>query len=241
MTVDIIEGMIAVTAASLGLDSQPASKNIACVSVESIESVDLLSHRMNVTFNYLQNTSELFPLIGNITTKLDLILFDLQKLYETKGVCVIDVINTITTLSKCSGSNCQTTPIAVLVDCSTDMKLLKEVISSGIKGIVPKGPAFSSDEKETAVRMLLTGQTYLPRQLMSKITNKTHGCSITTPTVISLTPRQRQILSLVKDRGASNKIIAKTLNISESTVKLHMSAIFKKYGVQSRTQLAVFS
>lgn len=55
-----------------------------------------------------------------------------------------------------------------------------------------------------------------------------------------LTPRQYQILNLIISRGASNKTISKILNIAESTVKLHISAILKKYGVQSRTQLAVF-
>jgi DNA-binding NarL/FixJ family response regulator len=46
---------------------------------------------------------------------------------------------------------------------------------------------------------------------------------------------------MVVDRGLSNKNIARTLTISESTVKLHMGHIFKKYGVKSRTQLAVFA
>lgn len=60
-------------------------------------------------------------------------------------------------------------------------------------------------------------------------------------TKASLTPRQRQILALISKRGSSNKVIAKTLNISESTVKLHLGNIFKKYGVRNRTQLALFS
>ena len=56
-----------------------------------------------------------------------------------------------------------------------------------------------------------------------------------------MTPRQEQIHTLISTRGASNKVIAKTLNISESTVKLHVSAVLKKYGVKNRTQLALFS
>jgi hypothetical protein len=58
---------------------------------------------------------------------------------------------------------------------------------------------------------------------------------------ISLTPRQRQVFDLLSSRGASNKTIAKMLNISESTVKLHLGVIFKKYGVRNRTQLAIFA
>jgi DNA-binding NarL/FixJ family response regulator len=59
--------------------------------------------------------------------------------------------------------------------------------------------------------------------------------------MIKLTPRESQILTLIQDRGVSNKIIAKMLHITESTVKLHITHIFKKYGVKNRTQLALFS
>ncbi len=58
---------------------------------------------------------------------------------------------------------------------------------------------------------------------------------------LELTPRQREVLVLVCNRGLSNKAIAKTLNISESTVKIHMSSILKIYCVQNRTQLVIAS
>jgi len=57
---------------------------------------------------------------------------------------------------------------------------------------------------------------------------------------IHLTKRQKEVLQLVK-MGASNKHIAKRLNISESTVKLHVSALLSKFAVQNRNQLAIFS
>ena len=57
----------------------------------------------------------------------------------------------------------------------------------------------------------------------------------------TLTPRQRQILNIVATRGISNKSIARMLHISESTVKLHMSGILKKFGLRNRTQLALFA
>ena len=46
-------------------------------------------------------------------------------------------------------------------------------------------------------------------------------------------------MTLVAKRGLSNKKIAQVLNISESTVKVHISAILKAYGVRNRTQLAL--
>ena len=57
---------------------------------------------------------------------------------------------------------------------------------------------------------------------------------------IRLTPREQQILNLLVTRGCSNKVLAKTLGLSESTIKLHMKNLLKKYNVRSRTQLVVF-
>jgi len=54
-----------------------------------------------------------------------------------------------------------------------------------------------------------------------------------------LTERQGQVARLVCHRGLSNKAVANILNISESTVKIHISAILKKYGVKNRTQLVL--
>ena len=57
---------------------------------------------------------------------------------------------------------------------------------------------------------------------------------------ITLTPRQQEILNLLLKTGASNKHLARTLNISESTVKLHITHIIRKYNVRSRLQLITF-
>jgi two-component system nitrate/nitrite response regulator NarP len=54
-----------------------------------------------------------------------------------------------------------------------------------------------------------------------------------------LTPRQSQVLKLICHRGLSNKAIGNILKISESTVKIHTSAILKRYGVKNRTQLVL--
>lgn len=55
----------------------------------------------------------------------------------------------------------------------------------------------------------------------------------------SLTPREREIARLVGN-GASNKVIARELNITDRTVKAHLSAIFQKLGVRDRLQLALY-
>ncbi len=54
-----------------------------------------------------------------------------------------------------------------------------------------------------------------------------------------ITPRERQIVQLLS-AGASNKEIAKKLNVTERTVKAHLAAIFRKLGISGRLQLALF-
>ena len=54
------------------------------------------------------------------------------------------------------------------------------------------------------------------------------------------TKRQKEVLDLVQ-QGSSNKVIAKKLEIAVSTVKAHVSELFRKYGASSRSQLVVNS
>lgn len=52
---------------------------------------------------------------------------------------------------------------------------------------------------------------------------------------VQVTPRQRQILALMK-AGLSNREIGQRLDITEGTVKIQITAIFKTLGVRNRTQ-----
>lgn len=56
--------------------------------------------------------------------------------------------------------------------------------------------------------------------------------------MIRLTPRQKDVLQWIL-KGCTNHAIATALGISAETVKLHVSAIFRAYGVHSRTQLVL--
>ena len=57
---------------------------------------------------------------------------------------------------------------------------------------------------------------------------------------MNLTPKQQAVFDWAMN-GLTNKQIAKRLNISESTVKLHMGAVLKAFGVQNRSQLIAFT
>ena len=55
-----------------------------------------------------------------------------------------------------------------------------------------------------------------------------------------LTPREREVLALLAD-GLPNKLIARRLDISEKTVKAHLTNIFQRIGVTDRTQAALWA
>ncbi|MDE2418020.1 MAG: response regulator [Burkholderiales bacterium] len=60
------------------------------------------------------------------------------------------------------------------------------------------------------------------------------------PTLESLSSREREILALIA-RGDSNKLIARELDIAETTVKVHVQHIFRKLNLTSRVQVAVYA
>jgi DNA-binding NarL/FixJ family response regulator len=56
----------------------------------------------------------------------------------------------------------------------------------------------------------------------------------------TLTPREEEVLELVGE-GLANKQIARRLGISEKTVKAHLTSVFQRIGVDSRTEAALWA
>jgi DNA-binding NarL/FixJ family response regulator len=88
----------------------------------------------------------------------------------------------------------------------------------------------------------------MPRTLITRIIEdlareRTPAVSKGTATggnaVDCLTPRELQVARMVH-LGGNNKTIARELDISERTVKAHLSAIFRKLNIQNRLHLALF-
>lgn len=130
-------------------------------------------------------------------------------------------------------------PVAV-VSAFDDVPTVTRVMNLGASGFIPK--AFSGEALLSAVREVLDGNIFLPAsssgaRLDSLAPLPTSGVSVQ-PVEIGLTDRQSQVLALMV-RGMSNRDIAEQLELSEGTVKIHATAVFKTLGVSSRTQALV--
>jgi DNA-binding NarL/FixJ family response regulator/DNA-binding Lrp family transcriptional regulator len=151
------------------------------------------------------------------------------------GVTIHEFISMIETLLKLVCPH-KTIPIAVGIDIDTPMNTIRELQKSNIHGIVPSALDFGITETMHGADALFNRIPYWPKHILDQLPGAPKKIIKNT---ITLTPRQSQIATLIGDRGLSNKKIAQSLNITESTVKIHVSAILKAYGVRTRTQLAV--
>ncbi|MBN8411543.1 LuxR C-terminal-related transcriptional regulator [Halomonas litopenaei] len=131
--------------------------------------------------------------------------------------------------------------VAVL-SAESDRATVLGALDLGAVGYLPKSTP--RPDLLAAIKQILDGQIYLPADIMRRPAelsavrpSPAPAQSTATPVDVlnQLTRKQLEVLSLVI-RGASNKVIARELEIAETTVKTHVSAILKKLGVSSRVQ-----
>lgn len=91
------------------------------------------------------------------------------------------------------------------------------------------------------VEIVLNGGIWLPPNLMKKVVGNIHLDPQSPPQQLTdrLSPRELQIAERVST-GESNKEVARVLDISDKTVKIHLSSIYRKIGVKSRLDLALY-
>lgn len=147
----------------------------------------------------------------------------------------MDAVTTITKLMPCR----KDLHVAVVINKETPAKFVRELQQSSCQGLLLDINYYSLDEVMVAINAFINHIPYWPKNIIEDLPGSTKKENKNSN--ISLTTRQEQVLQLVQERGASNKMIAKTLDITESTVKLHMGAILKKFNVKSRTQLVAFN
>ena len=141
--------------------------------------------------------------------------------------------------------------VPVIVRSGTeDPTVMRTAIERGVLGFIPK--AYSPDVMISAVRLVLAGGVYVPPMMLSAVPP---GVVAGVPTAEAvrhpgggmptldhlrnvLTDRQVEVLQLLS-QGKPNKLIGRSLGISEGTVKIHLAAIFRALNVRNRTEAVV--
>lgn len=125
-----------------------------------------------------------------------------------------------------------TTPI-VVVSADEDPAVIQRALTLGASGFIPK--SMPKDGMMRGVRTVMDGEVFVPVDLSRHVPATAQDDPDFAAGYAALTPQQRRVLEMLV-AGKSNKVIAHDLDVTESTVKAHVSAILRKLKVTSRTQ-----
>lgn len=119
-----------------------------------------------------------------------------------------------------------------------EIEYLLKAVDIGVDGYILKDSECS--ELKKAINKIVEGESYIQPKLIPALNSRLISRDNDKDKIDSLTRRELEVLIQVAN-GMFNKEIATSLNISERTVKNHISNIFKKIDVSDRTQAAVFA
>lgn len=119
-----------------------------------------------------------------------------------------------------------------------EVEYLLKAVDIGVNGYLLKDS--ESCELKKAILSVVNGEDYIQPSLIPLLNSKMIDRDKDSIKIEQLTKREMEVLKLLAF-GMYNKEVAESLEISERTVKNHVSNIFKKIGVTDRTQAAVFA
>lgn len=151
-------------------------------------------------------------------TRFDLMLLDI----EMPSINGVDLLRSLTH----RGLHVRT----MVVSAESNDRQIAAALAAGARGFFPK--SLSPPLMLKAIETVLAGHRYLPDHLQDRIASTP---VVTDGAPSSLTARQQEILQLM-ERGLSNKQIAGVLDVSLSTVKFHVTGLFRELGVRTRTE-----
>jgi two-component system nitrate/nitrite response regulator NarL len=152
-------------------------------------------------------------------------------------------MNGIETLKRLRASGVKA-PVVMLTMSREDADL-SAALRAGAQGYLLKD--IEPEDLVPALEAAVQGNNVVARELVGSLARLVRGDEAAQPAAApprpaapfaELTPREREILECIAD-GSSNKMIARTLQITDGTVKLHVKAILRKLGLRSRVEAAV--
>ena len=135
----------------------------------------------------------------------------------------------------------------LMLTVSEDAQDLATALRNGAQGYLLK--TIDGDLLVESIRRAARGEPVVSPELMNKLVAALQAQDTPTPaapvlamgdTSVQLSPREEDVLREIT-RGASNKEIARRLDIAETTVKIHVPPILRKLGLSSRGQAAVYA
>jgi DNA-binding NarL/FixJ family response regulator len=123
----------------------------------------------------------------------------------------------------------------IVVSANDDPAAIRRCMEFGASGFIPK--TLGVDAMRGVIARILDGGVWTPPDVDLKAGSDAAIADLMTR-MASLTPQQVRVLMMLSE-GLLNKQIAYQLDVSEATVKAHVSAILQKLGVESRTQAVI--
>ena len=120
-----------------------------------------------------------------------------------------------------------------LITGDASKALAEQAIELGASGFVPK--TLPAKSLVNAIKFMAMGEQYMPVGLMTADDTASDH-----PLAKKLTEREQQVLKGLTE-GKSNKEIARDLDLSEPTIKLHVKTLYRKVGAANRTQAALIA
>ena len=160
---------------------------------------------------------------------------------ERPDVAVLDIsmpeMNGLEIMTRMNSEGLMTKVIFLTAN-ATDASVLA-LIEQGARGLLVKDTAIS--DLAHCIRRVVSGQRHFPRDLVTAaVERETDRRSVGMSFERVLSPRERQVLLLVAE-GLVNKDVARQLNLSEGTVKIHVHNIYQKTGIGRRAALAALA
>jgi len=152
---------------------------------------------------------------------VDLVLLDLA-LPDSSGLATLEAV-------RAAAPACR----IVVLSADERPETVLAAIDAGAAGYIPK--TTESTVLRNALGTVLAGGVYVPPVASARAGEPS---SAPPQELLGLTARQTDVLRMLVD-GGSNKLIARALDLSPSTVKTHVEAIFQRLQVSSRTQAVV--
>ena len=205
-------------------------------NIATLLPLEYLTHS-DVLFRYVRTTC--WEEFSQILSKMQPDSIGLHvSVFEQSGITAAEFVNMVESMARLATPG-HRPRIAVSIENNTRLGTAKDLRAAGVFGIIPCGNTFAQEETREGMSAVATGVPYWPPHILDHLPgNRT---TVTQPIDhnIRLTDRQQQVCDLIRNRGLSNKQIARALSLSESTVKIHVSAIMRAHGVRNRTQLAL--